>query len=103
MLDPRPPTHDPTAMLTTLRLHLPSIHAIRAIRTALQGVEGIVHAEVSRTGATIEHDGRATADRLREAVASSGFEVIGIVEERRRLTVKHEGAGGAGSAEGAEE
>jgi copper chaperone CopZ len=75
---------------TTLRLRLPSIHAIRAIYTALQGVEGIVHAAVSRGVATIEHDGRATAERLREAVASAGYEVMEIVEERRRLTVRNE-------------
>jgi copper chaperone CopZ len=73
-------------MRTTLRLHLPSIHAVRAIYTALQSVEGIVQADVSRAGATIEHDGRATAHRLREAVASAGYEVMEIVEERRRLT-----------------
>ena len=75
-------------MRSTLRLDLPSIHAIRAVYTALQSVEGIAHADVSRGGATIEHDGRATAERLRDAVASAGFEVAEIVEERRRLTVK---------------
>ena len=75
-------------MRTTLHLDLPSIHAIRAVYTALQSVEGIAHAEVSRGGATIEHDGRATAERLRDAVASAGFEVVEIREERRRLTVK---------------
>jgi copper chaperone CopZ len=73
---------------TTIRLRLPSIHAIRAIYTALQSVEGIVKADVSRAGATIEHDGRATAERLREAVAIAGYEVMEIVEERRRLTVR---------------
>jgi len=75
-------------MRTTLRLDLPSIHAIRAVYTALQSVEGIAHADVSRGGATIEHDGRATPECLRAAVASAGFEVVEITEERRRLTVK---------------
>ncbi|MDQ4079387.1 MAG: hypothetical protein M3125_01395 [Gemmatimonadota bacterium] len=75
-------------MRTTLRLNLPSIHAIRAVETALQAVEGIVHAEVSRAGVTIDHDGRATATRLREAMVAAGFEVEGIVEEARRLPVK---------------
>lgn len=75
-------------MRTTLRFALPSIHAIRAVYTALQSVEGIAHADVSRSAATIEHDGRATAQHLRDAVASAGFEVVEIVEERRRLTVK---------------
>ena len=64
-------------MRTIFRLDLPSVHAVRAIYTALQGVEGIVRADVSRRGATIEHDGRATADRLREAIAIAGYEVVG--------------------------
>lgn len=51
-------------------------------------MEGIVHAEVSRVGVTIDHDGRATAARLREAVAAAGFDVKGIVEEGRRLPIK---------------
>jgi copper chaperone CopZ len=75
-------------MRTTLRLDLPSINSIRAVYTALQGVAGIERADVSLGGATIEHDGRATAERLREAVATAGYEVIEIVEERRRLMVK---------------
>ncbi|HJR67782.1 MAG TPA: heavy-metal-associated domain-containing protein [Gemmatimonadaceae bacterium] len=75
-------------MRTTLRIDLPSIHAVRAVYTALQGVEGIVQADVSRRGAVIEHDGRATADRLLEAVGVAGYDVIEIEEERRRLTVR---------------
>ena len=75
-------------MRTSLRLDLPSVHAVRAVYTALQGVEGIVQADVSRRGATIEHDGRATAELLREAVSNAGYEVIEVIEERRRLTVK---------------
>jgi copper chaperone CopZ len=75
-------------MRTTLRLDLPSVHAVRAVYTALQGVEGIVRADVSRQGATIEHDGRATVEQLRHAVANAGYEVAEINEERRRLTVK---------------
>lgn len=77
-------------MRTTIRLELPSIHAIRAIETSLQGIEGIARAEVSRVGATIEHDGRATADLLRAAVESAGFELLGIVEEKRQLPVRED-------------
>lgn len=77
-------------MRTTLRLKLPSIHAIRAVETALQAVEGIVHAEVTRAGVMIDHDGRATAARLRDAVAAAGFEALEVVEERGRLPVKHD-------------
>ena len=75
-------------MRTTLRIDLPSIHAVRAVYTALQGVEGIVQADVSRRGAVIEHDGSATAARLLEAVGVAGYDVIEVSEERRRLTVK---------------
>ena len=77
-------------MRTTLRLNLLSIHAIRAVETALQAVEGIVHAEVSRAGVVIDHDGRATAAQLREAVATAGFEVEEILEQRERLPVRHD-------------
>lgn len=75
-------------MRTTLRLDLPSVNSVRAVYTALQGVEGIVRADVSLGRATIEHDGRATADELRDAVATAGYEVLEIVEERRSLTVR---------------
>ena len=77
-------------MRTTLRLSLPSVHAVRAIYTALQGIEGIIQAEVSRHDATIEHDGRATAELLRDAVRAAGYEATEIREERRRLTVKED-------------
>ena len=75
-------------MRTTLRLRLPSVHSVRAVHTALQGVEGIVRADVSRTSATIDHDGRATAARLREAIETAGYDVVEIFEETRSLPVK---------------
>jgi copper chaperone CopZ len=77
-------------MRTIIPLDLPSVHAVRAIYTALQGVEGILRADVSRGVATIEHDGRATADRLREAIAIAGYEATEIIEEKRRLAVREE-------------
>jgi copper chaperone CopZ len=77
-------------MRTTLRLDLPSINSARAVYTALQGVEGIVRADVSLGRATIEHDGRATAAKLRDAVAIAGYAVLEILEERRTLPVKGE-------------
>ncbi len=77
-------------MRTTLRIDLPSIHAVRAVYTALQGVEGILQADVSRRGAVIEHDGSATVDRLLEAVGVAGYDVLEIEEERRRLTIREE-------------
>jgi copper chaperone CopZ len=77
-------------MRTTLRLDLPSVHAVRAVYTALQAVDGIARADVTRRGAVIEHDGRATAELLRQAIGTAGYEVIEITEQRRRLTVKEE-------------
>ena len=62
-----------------------SVHAARAIFTALAGVEGVTRADVGRGGAVVEHDGRVTESALREAVALAGFEVTAIVEERRAL------------------
>lgn len=75
-------------MLT--RLTLPgvrAIHAVRAVRTALTAVDGITHADVSRGRATIEHDGRATVEALREALAVAGYEIADAIEERRRLPI----------------
>ena len=49
-----------------------------------------MRADVSLSRATIDHDGRATAEKLRDAVGNAGYEVLGIVEERRTLTVRSE-------------
>ena len=75
-------------MRTTLRLELPSVHAVRAIYTALQAVDGITRVDVTRMGAVLEHDGRATSEQLREAIRAAGYEVLEVVEEKRRLVVK---------------
>jgi copper chaperone CopZ len=64
-----------------------AVHAVRAVFTALASVEGIAHADVSLGKAVIEHDGRATADKLRAAVALAGCEVVEVREERRSLPV----------------
>lgn len=60
-----------------------SVHARRAVFTALAGVEGIVRAQVEMGRAEIEHDGRATIAALEEAVRIAGFEVTAAREERR--------------------
>jgi copper chaperone CopZ len=73
-------------MRTALRISgMNSVHAVRAVTTALGAVEGITALDVSLGAATIEHDGRATADALRAAIAIAGFTVSEIEEERRRL------------------
>ena len=60
---------------------------VQAVFTALTPVQGIVSADVSIGAATIEHDGRATVEALREAIAVTGYDVVLAEEERRRLPV----------------
>jgi hypothetical protein len=62
-----------------------SVHATRAVFTALAGVDGVTHADVGRGGAVIEHDGTVSERMLREAIALAGFEVTAVTEERRVL------------------
>ena len=62
-----------------------AVHAVRAVFTALTAVEGITRADVQLGRAVIEHDGRATIERLREALAVVGVGIVGAVDERRRL------------------
>jgi len=75
-------------MRTRLRiLGMSTPHCIRAVFTALTPVEGIVSADVVLGSVEVEHDGRATAEALREAIAVAGYEVVETVEERRQLRV----------------
>jgi len=75
-------------MRTRLRiLGMSTPHCIRAVFTALTPVEGIVSADVVLGSVEVEHDGRATADALREAIAVAGYEVVEVVEVRRQLPV----------------
>lgn len=71
---------------TTLMIRgMTAVHAVRAVFTALSGVEGIVRADVAMGRATVEHDGRATSEALRQAVEVAGYELAGIEETRRKL------------------
>jgi copper chaperone CopZ len=75
-------------MRTRLRiLGMSTPHCIRAVFTALTPVEGIVSADVVLGSVEVEHDGRATAQSLREAIAVAGYEVAEVLEERRQLRV----------------
>ncbi len=60
---------------------------VQAVFTALTPVEGITSADVRIGAATIEHDGRATVDALRSAIAVSGYDVTHVEEERRQLPI----------------
>ena len=61
-----------------------SVHAARAVYTALAAVPGVTTAEVVLGRAVIEHDGRATVESLREAIAVAGCELLETTEERQR-------------------
>ncbi|HEX2780768.1 MAG TPA: heavy metal-associated domain-containing protein [Gemmatimonadaceae bacterium] len=61
-----------------------SVHCARAVHTALAAVAGVTTAEVVVGRATLEHDGRATVDALREAIALAGYELLETSEERQR-------------------
>lgn len=62
-----------------------TVHAMRAIETALTMVPGIMMYEVVRGLAIVTHDGRATEEALRDAIAVAGFEVEEIEVDSRRL------------------
>ena len=73
-------------MITRLRIAGMSCQrCVQAVFTSLTPVEGIVAADVTIGAATIEHDGRATVDALRTAIAVSGYDVSIAEEEKRRL------------------
>ena len=75
-------------MTTTLRIGgMTSVHAARALFTALAAVEGIDRADVKVGEAVIDHDGRATIDALRAVVEGLGYTVLAWREERRGLPV----------------
>ena len=75
----------PLPLRTTVRIAgMRSVHCVRAVFTALAGVEGITRADVTMGRAVVEHDGRATPERLRAAVALCGYEVEESTEERPR-------------------
>ena len=73
-------------MITRLRIAGMSCQrCVQAVFTSLTPVDGIISADVSIGAATIEHDGRATVDALRDAIAVAGYTVSLADEERRRL------------------
>jgi copper chaperone len=75
-------------MITRLRIDGMSCQrCVQAVFTALTPVEGIVSAAVTVGGAEIEHDGRATAAALREAIAVAGYEASVLAEGRRALPI----------------
>lgn len=75
-------------MITQLRIAGMSCQrCVQAVFTALTPVEGIASAAVTIGAATIEHDGRATPEALREAIAVAGYDASPAGENRRTLPV----------------
>jgi copper chaperone CopZ len=64
-----------------------SVHSVRAVYTALAGIEGITRADVALGRATIEHDGRVSLEQIARAIAVVGCEVVDAREERRGLPI----------------
>ena len=60
-------------------------HCVRAVFTSLAAVEGVARADVSIGSAEVEHDGRATVEALRDAIAVAGYEVVEGETNRRVL------------------
>jgi len=85
-----------TATIPAMR----SEYAKQAVFTSLTPLEGIVRLELT-SGADagtlmLEHDGRVTADALREAIEVSGYVVAHIDEDRRVLTLVDDGSSDTG-------
>ena len=59
-------------------------HCVRAIFTALAGVEGVTRADVGIGFADVEHDGSVTVEQLREAIDVAGYQVVGEEPRSRR-------------------
>jgi copper chaperone CopZ len=62
-------------------------HCVRAVFTALGGVEGVSRADVSIGQAIVEHDGSVTREKIAEAISIAGYEVAEFSEDRRILPV----------------
>jgi copper chaperone CopZ len=75
-------------MTTTVSISgMSCVHCVRAVFTALSGVEGISRADVSIGRAVIEHDGSVTNDALSEAISIAGYKAIDFRDDRRALPV----------------
>ena len=60
-------------------------HCVRAVFTALAGVDGILRADVRVGSIEVEHDGRVTVDQLRQAVELAGYALGEATTDRRVL------------------
>ncbi len=77
----------PAARLVVSIEGMRTVHCVRAVFTALAGVEGITTADVERGRATIDHDGRTTCAAIADAVALVGYRATDCQSQRRTLPV----------------
>lgn len=81
-------------MITNLELGgMVAVHAVRAVFTALAGVDGVRGAEVKLGSAEVEHDQPLDLAALQRALEPIGVEVIAATTTRRRLGVRDDGPG----------
>ena len=75
-------------MITTAKIDgMTCSHCVKAVFTALGGVPGVTHADVSIGQAIIEHDGTVRPEAIREAISIAGYEVADFRHDRRSLPV----------------
>jgi copper chaperone CopZ len=82
------------------RLHveldgLVAVHAVRAVRTALAGVPGVEHADVSMRGAVLEGPGPIDEGLLADALALVGVRIVAVRAERAGLPLASDDEPGA--------
>lgn len=75
-----------------LRIHvqiegLLSVHAVRAVWTALSAVPGIRHAEVSMRGAVLDTDGPVDREQLETCLSLAGVQLVDLTVEKGSLPV----------------
>jgi hypothetical protein len=68
-----------------------SVHAARALHSALAIVAGIEWAQVKLGEAEIECERPLDEEALRAAIESVGLGLAGITQERRTLPIREEG------------
>ena len=73
-------------MITRVRVEgMTCQHCVRAVFTALAGVDGIARADVRIGAIDVEHAGTVTLDQIRDAVELAGYSVAGAESKRRAL------------------
>jgi len=72
-------------MITRVRVEGMSCqHCVRAVFTALAGVDGVTRADVGIGRVEVEHDGSVTLDELRAAIDVAGYRLVGEESKSRR-------------------